>query len=96
MIQFLLGKVYSHTTVDNVTNITITSHHQHSHHQHRRRHKCPHQEEANIHIAKFKGPRQQQQLRPSTGRICGRLKLSISYSKDALKVAVHHGAVVQW
>merc|ERR1719204_887220 len=49
------------------------------------------QEKAHLHVAKLRDPqRGGHQRKPSTGKICGRLKLSIFYSRDALKVMIHH------
>ena len=64
------------------------------------------QKEANIHINKLKGdehtnydnylhtiisePRGGHQRKPSAGRICGKVKLSVSYRQDTLLVMVHH------
>merc|ERR1712111_229705 len=47
------------------------------------------QKEANIHINKLKEPRNHQR-KPSAGRICGKMKLSIYYREDTLHVMVHH------
>jgi len=44
-----------------------------------------------LNIAKLRDPRKgSHQRKPSMGKICGKLKLSIFYSRDALKVMVHH------
>ena len=64
------------------------------------------QKEANIHINKLKGklndqkswnnfknipePKGGHQRKPSAGRICGKVKLSVSYRQDTLLVMVHH------
>ena len=64
------------------------------------------QKEANIHINKLKGREimscraalslqcitepSGHQRKPSAGRICGKIKLSISYKVDTLHVLVHH------
>eukprot|EP00092_Neocalanus_flemingeri_P001614 GFUD01001721.1.p1 GENE.GFUD01001721.1~~GFUD01001721.1.p1 ORF type:complete len:1837 (+),score=416.06 GFUD01001721.1:479-5989(+) len=48
------------------------------------------QKEANIHINKLKEPKAGHQRKPSAGRICGKVKLSVSYRQDTLLVMVHH------
>jgi len=48
------------------------------------------QKEANIHINKLKEPKGGHQRKPSAGRICGKVKLSVSYKQDTLLVMVHH------
>jgi len=48
------------------------------------------QEEASIHIAKLKDPKRTHIRKPSCGKICGKLKLSLSFSQGSLKVMVHH------
>ena len=38
----------------------------------------------------FAEPKGGHQRKPSTGRICGKVKLSVSYKQDTLLVMVHH------